>query len=263
MIKISVVTPVLNGEQFIRETVESVLSQRGNFGLEYIVRDGGSTDKTLAIVDEYRDRCTVVSEPDGSPQAAINAGMANATGDILCWLNGDDCYEPGALQRVADTFATHPDAQWAYGFCSIIDSDGIKIRGAVTCFKTIAGWFYSRHVLLCTNFINQPATFWRRQQWHAMGGLNTTYKAAFDYELWLRMATESRPVVIRDHLSRFRRHHSSISETSFKRQFKEDLDIACGFGRFPHRWLHRLGNWGIVVLYGLAGSNNRKTHEQN
>ena len=106
--KISVITPVLNGEKFIRQTVESILNQTGNFELEYIVRDGHSVDKTLAILAEYDDKITVVSKKDGSPQEAINQGMKMATGDIKCWLNADDVYLPGTLERLLILFKPIP-----------------------------------------------------------------------------------------------------------------------------------------------------------
>lgn len=60
-IKVSVVTAVLNGEQFIRETIESVLGQEGDFELEYIIKDGKSTDGTLNIIEEYSSRLRFIS----------------------------------------------------------------------------------------------------------------------------------------------------------------------------------------------------------
>ena len=79
--KISVITPVLNGEKFIRQTVESVIHQQGDFELEYIVCDGESTDRTLDILAEYNDKITVISKKDNSPQEAINKGMKVASGE--------------------------------------------------------------------------------------------------------------------------------------------------------------------------------------
>ncbi len=60
MTKISVITAVYNGEKYIRETVESVLAQKGDFELEYIICDGQSSDRTLEILDEYKDSCKII-----------------------------------------------------------------------------------------------------------------------------------------------------------------------------------------------------------
>lgn len=256
--RISIITPVLNGQPFIRQTVESVLGQQGDFTLEYIVRDGGSTDGTLAILKEYRARLTLVSERDGSPQAAINAGMAQAGGEILAWLNADDVYEPGALQQVADAMRRRPDRQWCYGRCRIMDADGREIRRPITWYKNLLGWDYSRHLLLCENYISQPAAFWRRELWQRVGGLSPAYKAAFDYDLWLRMAACSRAVPLRRCLARFRRHPGSISENRFELQFAEELAIAAASGNAVHRALHRFNCWKILFVYRLLAGRTKR-----
>jgi glycosyltransferase involved in cell wall biosynthesis len=251
--KITVVTAVKNGEKFIRDTVDSVLSQEGNFDLEYIVRDGESTDSTLAILAEYQadQRLTVISRKDGSPQEAINAGMAMGSGDIGCWLNADDVFEPGTLQTVADIFTRHPKRRWMYGRCRIINNEGIEIRQPITLYKNIIGYFYSFNMLLCENFINQPATFWRMDLWRDIDALDPRFKAAWDYELWLKMASLSRPLHLRKLLTSFRRHNESISENHFEKQFAEELAIAKLYGNWVHSLIHKFNVWKIVTVYKL------------
>ena len=77
--KISVITPCLNSRRYIRQTIESVLSQKGDFELEYIIRDGCSTDGTLGILSDYKNQCIMFSQKGNSPQEAINAGIKMAT----------------------------------------------------------------------------------------------------------------------------------------------------------------------------------------
>ncbi len=249
--KISVITPVLNGEKFIRQTVESVLSQQGDFELEYIIRDGESKDRTLEILVEFEAKINVISKKDGSPQEAINNGMAMATGDIVCWLNGDDVYLPGTLQAVVIAFNSCPTKDWLYGRCTIIDELGKEVRKPITLYKNIIGFFYSRNILLCENFINQPATFWRKGLWNRTNKLNLKYKAAWDYELWMRMALESKPIVIRRVLSNFRRHDESISANHFEQQFSEEHEIVKTYGKMIHRFLHKINQLKIVSVYKL------------
>ena len=249
--KISVITPVLNGEKFIRQTVESILNQTGNFELEYIVRDGHSVDKTLAILAEYGDKITVVSKKDGSPQEAINQGMKMATGDIKCWLNADDVYLPGTLETVVNTFQANPGKDWLYGRCAIIDENNIEIRKPITLYKNLIGYFYSRNMLLCENYINQPATFWRAKLWDEANHLNPKYKAAWDYELWMKMALKSQPIPIRETLSQFRSHDGSISENYFAQQFAEEHEISKTYGNILHRIIHKLNQLKIVAIYKI------------
>ncbi len=251
MTKISVITAVYNGEEYIRETVESVLSQKGDFELEYIICDGRSTDRTLEILDEYKDSCKIISRHDGSPQNAINYGMESATGDIACWLNADDIFMPGALDMVVKAFEKCPERRWLYGKAHIMDSNGRKIRKFVSFYKNLIGFFYSWNVLLCENFINQPSTFWKLDFWKEVKHLDTEYKAAWDYELWLNMAQKSRPVHLRKNLSSFRRHETSISENNFEQQFTEELVIARKHCNFIHYLIHAFNRWKIINIYKM------------
>ena len=239
--KISVITAVKNGEKFIKQTVESVLCQKGDFEIEYIVRDGCSTDRTLDVLEGYGNKLIVISQKDGSPQEAINAGLEMATGDIGCWLNADDYFLPGTLQKVMNVFREKSKYQWLYGRCKIIDKNDNEIRKFITWYKNIVGYFYFRNVLLCENFINQPATFWRMDLWRRLSSkLDTKYKAAWDYELWLKMAESSPAYPLRDYLACFRRFEGTISEDNFERQFKEELDISKKRGNSVHCFIHKL-----------------------
>lgn len=256
--KISIVTPVLNGERFIERTVESVLSQTGPFELEYIVRDGLSSDRTLELLSRYGERVKLVSRKDGSPQEAIDAGMATATGDIGAWLNADDVYEPGALAKVAEAFAKEPALRWLYGRCRVIDAEGRETRKGVSLYKNALGFVYSRNVLLCENFVNQPSTFWRMELWREAGGLGAKrFKAAWDYELWLKMSALSRPKPLRELLASFRRHPGSISESFTERQFQEELAIAKEHGSSLHYAIHAFNSWKIVAAYKLLNRLGR------
>src|SRR5678809_715869 len=110
--RISIVTPSYNQAKFVGETIESVLSQEGNFEIEYSVMDGGSTDGSVDIIRRYADlvasgrwpvRCggitmSWISERDAGQTAAINAGLRHATGDIFSYINSDDLYFSGAFE---------------------------------------------------------------------------------------------------------------------------------------------------------------------
>lgn len=102
--KISIITITYNSEKTLEYTIKSVISQEYD-NLEYLIIDGGSTDKTLQIIDEYRDNISyVVSEPDKGISDAFNKGIKAATGEIIGIINSDDVLLPGALQAVADNF---------------------------------------------------------------------------------------------------------------------------------------------------------------
>ena len=103
---VSVVTPSYNQGRYIEETIQSVLSQ-DYANLEYLVLDGGSSDATLEILQRYEGRLRWISESDRGQADAINKGFRLARGEILGWLNSDDVYLPGTIQKVVQYFQTH------------------------------------------------------------------------------------------------------------------------------------------------------------
>ena len=130
MISLTVVTPTLNSEKYLEQMLKSGLQQKGNFQLQWIVVDGGSTDGTLEILKSIGDpRLQWTSEPDSGQSAAINKGLKSASGDIVAWLNGDDLYADGALGAVAEAFEKDSKGQWLVGRCNNIDSHGNETRG--------------------------------------------------------------------------------------------------------------------------------------
>jgi glycosyltransferase len=107
--KISVVTIVRNDCSHIEETMKSVLEQTGKgFELEYVVIDGASTDGTAEIIRKYASQLAFfVSEKDNGIYNAMNKGISKCTGDVIGMINSGDRYLPGALETVAEAFASH------------------------------------------------------------------------------------------------------------------------------------------------------------
>src|SRR5687767_13622546 len=108
---VTIVTPCLNSESYISRTIESVLSQDYP-NVEYILVDGGSTDRTAEIIREYvaknPDRMRLIAEPDGGVAEALGKGLASAKGEIFAYINADDTYFPGALRTAVHWLENHP-----------------------------------------------------------------------------------------------------------------------------------------------------------
>lgn len=221
---ISVVTACLNSAGTIEETIASVAAQ-GYPRVEHIVVDGGSTDGTLEILERAAN-VRYISEPDDGRVDAVNKGVAMASGDVIAWLNADDRYHPGALTAVGEAFAADPAAQWATGYCDIIDADGEEIRHGVTAYKNLLLRHWSFPLYLTQNFVSDPATFVRRAALDEAGPLDPAYPVAHDYDLWLRVGRRHRPLVLRRTLSSFRMTDGTLSMDGFERQFREHADCA-------------------------------------
>src|SRR4051794_11958143 len=103
--KFSVVTISFNQAEFLERAIQSVLRQDCEAGIQYIVVDPGSTDGSRDVIEKYRSRLShVILAPDLGPADGLNKGFKIATGDILCYLNSDDEFLPGAFRRVANFF---------------------------------------------------------------------------------------------------------------------------------------------------------------
>lgn len=262
--RISVITPNFNGAAYLDRCLSSILSQREHdVDLECIVVDGASTDDSLGIIEGYGPRIDhVVSEKDNGPASAINKGFRLATGDLIAWLNADDWYTPGALRRVVDAFASHPEHALGFGRCLIVDEQDQEIRRGITRFKEAFFPVSSRFTIQSINYISQPAMFFRREAFMRAGPLREDLKAAWDYDLTLRLWRQGGGFRIDGPpLAAFRWHAGSISGQHFRRQFKEEFDVAASdAGRFSLQALLHLGvRWGIVGCYSfMAWQRGRK-----
>lgn len=177
---VSIVTPSYNQGRFIKETIESVLSQDYR-PVEYLVFDGGSTDETMAVLRSYGDVFSWVSEKDKGQSNAINKGWSRARGEILAWLNSDDIYLPGAISKAVAFLQDHPECGAVYGEGYHIEENGKIIERYPT-------EPFDRKRLTETCYICQPTVFIRKEVLQEIGFLDEGLRYSMDYDLWFRIA---------------------------------------------------------------------------
>ena len=118
MDKISVILPVLNAEKTISQCINSVIDQSAN--VELILIDGGSTDRTLEIVERYKKHIAYLETGKDSGIAdAFNRGLRRASGEIVAILNSDDYWEPGAVDRIREVMEESVEIDVLVGWCRI------------------------------------------------------------------------------------------------------------------------------------------------
>jgi glycosyltransferase involved in cell wall biosynthesis len=186
--KISIVTPSFNSQRLIADTINSVLGQ--NYpNLEYIMIDGGSTDGTAHIIEQFSGKLSYWhSQKDGGQYDAINQGFAKSTGEIMCWLNSDDMLLPGSLFVVAEVFEQLQAVQWL----SSLQPASWDASGHLAEVRTLPGFskqaFLDGLYLPTTTkkgyWMQQESTFWRRSLWEKAGSSIPNYHLAGDFALW-------------------------------------------------------------------------------
>ena len=230
--KITIVTPSYNQAEFIEKTITSVLNQDYP-NLEYIIIDGGSTDNSVDIIKKYEQNISFwVSEKDGGQTQAINKGFRRATGDIVAWLNSDDEYTAGALQKVAKTFMSNDEIDFVFGNRLSVDVEGNILR-----YDRSTRFSFSALVLLGMT-ISQPSCFWKRSLFEKQGYLDESKHFGMDYEFFCRIGRYIHPKHINNPLSLFRWHDEQKSGTILDirdsdRQEIKNRYIQAVCGRYP------------------------------
>ena len=235
MLKISVVTVCYNMSAFIEQTLLSVLSQ--NYpNLEYIVIDGGSTDGTQEIIERYRDRLAYyVSEPDKGMYDALNKGFSHATGDVLAWINADDVYLPGSFRTVDKVFSTFEQVEWINGRGAYLTDDGalsqVMPKNAIRTRRDIREGWCREDVL---GFLMQEGMFWRRSLMQRTGALDTRYRYAGDFDLWVRFAQQADIYYVNVPLAAFRKRTTNLATVALGGYLEEVQAIIAGQKRYPN-----------------------------
>ena len=198
--RVTIVTPSFNQARYLERTIQSVLNQTYD-DIEYIIIDGGSTDGSDEIIKLHQDRLAYwVSEKDKGQTDAINKGFAQATGDVMAWLNSDDTLEPQAVARAVSALQENPAMGMVYGHGFFINANDDKI-GEFPSAQTDYQRLRRGYVHIC-----QQAAFWRADLWRKVGPLDDSIYFAMDYDLWLRLARKASLLFINDHWANFRLH---------------------------------------------------------
>lgn len=229
--KVSIVTPSYNQGQFIERTLQSVASQTGA-EIEHVVFDGGSADNTVEVLRNFSPPVRWVSKKDKGQTDAVNQGIRATDGEIIGWLNSDDIYYPGAVARVVEYFARHPEIDVVYGMADHIDLDDKAFESYPT-----ESWDFERLQETC--FICQPALFFRRRVVEQHGLLDESLNYCMDYEFWLRLGKAGgRFGYLEEKLAGSRLYAENKTLGARVKVHKEINDMFKRlFSRVPDKWL--------------------------
>jgi glycosyltransferase involved in cell wall biosynthesis len=180
MIKVSAIIPVFNGSATLRQAIDSVLYQSS--------RGDGSTDSTPAIVESYRGRVHQIRQSNAGPAAARNTGVRSARGEYLAFLDADDRWLPGMLDRTIAMLDSDSDCVMAYGNLLMVDSDGRSLE--TDLIDEDYGHAPTMEEILTRMWPIMPsAALIRSSAFDACGGFVEEFRGAGfeDAFLWLRL----------------------------------------------------------------------------
>lgn len=216
MAKFTVVTACRNSAHYIEETVRSVLEQTvfksGHCELEYLVRDGASTDGTLEILREFeRDGVRVVSEPDDGLYNALAKGLKLAVGDYVAYLNAGDLFHPSGLSIATDCLDL-PGVEWVTGYAAVLN-DRSQITHCWLPYKYRNELFECGAYGTILPFAQQESTVWRRSLHKSVDFERFgSFRLAGDSYLWKSFASLAQLHVVRGLIGGFRVHPGQKSE---------------------------------------------------
>jgi glycosyltransferase involved in cell wall biosynthesis len=227
---VTVVVPSFNQGRFLKDALQSIAAQ--NVPTEVFVMDGGSTDNSVSIIQNWESKLAGWrSHKDDGQAAAINEGIAQGTAPYVCWLNSDDLLLPGGLDKLVDALERHSAWPAAYGKALHLDE--------VTGRRTPA-WVepFSERRMATRCVITQPASLIRRSAWTAVGGLDVSLKMALDYDLWWRLYRTGGPLGFIDEDVAVNRNHDETKTRIHRRlHYKEAMEtVRRHHGHVPLKW---------------------------
>lgn len=203
---VSVVLPVYNGQDLLRETLESVLNQSYSCS-EIIAIDDGSTDDSLQVLRAYENDIAVHSQQNVGVATTRNRGVELAKGDLIAFLDQDDIWYPFKLEKQVALFQSSPDVSFVYSDFDLIDSRSrITEKCALSTMK--ADWM---RPFIGGHLHPYPSTvLMKKSLFMEVGGFDTEFieNADEDIELWVRVYEKARFHFIPEALIQYRRDHS-------------------------------------------------------
>lgn len=235
MPSISVVIPVHNGTNYLREAIDSVLAQTWS-DYEVLVIDDGSTDGTWELIQSYGDRVRGIRKPNGGVASALNMGISQMRGRWLAWLSHDDLWLPAKLERQIEFLRRYPQFKACYSDYLVIDSHGAVLRQVET------PWYprvQALRRLFGQMYIGGSTVLVERTCFDQVGAFSEVLRTTQDVDMWVRLLRQFEIGRVAEVLAKERVHsrqgsrtveaHDQEKQATFQRLF-EELGVV---GLFP------------------------------
>lgn len=201
-----IVTPTLNAERYLQDTLHSIWAQASDLvELDHVLVDGGSTDRTTEMARSFPSR-VVVATDDRGMYDAVNRGLEMVRGEVVGYLNADDELPAGALDIVARAFLEHPEVEWLMGKREFIDG-----HGKAFAWMQPVPFTLRQYLGLGWSCVPQETVWMRRRFYDRLKPFDASFRNTGDYDMYARARALAKPMIVRDTLGRFRLHGEQLS----------------------------------------------------
>src|SRR4051812_34854625 len=219
---VSVIIPVYNRVQFLRQAIESAIRQSWP-RVEVIVVDDGSPIDPGPVVSSFGPAVKLARKPNGGLASARNFGIAHAAGEYLSFLDDDDFLEPDAIRTLLESLVRTPGSVWAAGKYVYVDENGRPTGQKHHC-KYHSGDVYDRMIL--NNLMGAPSVVLvRKDTMVDSGGFDETFLLSEDWDMWLALARDFPLVSVDKVVANYRLHGQQISRTQWARHLEYHLRV--------------------------------------
>lgn len=234
--KFSIVTVTYNAESVIDDTIQSIVTQTYH-NFEYIIIDGGSTDKTMNVINRYKNLITkVISEPDNGLYDAMNKGINLATGDYICFMNaGDEFHEDDTLQLIVHSLKGTDLPDVIYGDTDIVNSEGHFLHKRRLSPPDKLTWkSFKNGMLVCHQ------AFFARMELVKKTPYDLKYRFSSDFDWCIRILQQA-GVIHNTHLTLIDYLNEGLTTKNHQASLKERFHIMCKHYGFISTALRHVG----------------------
>jgi len=209
---VSVVIPVYNGQRFLRESLESVFAQTFQ-DFEIVCVDDGSTDASYELLQQYRGRVRVIRQANAGQSAARNAGVREAAGTFMAFLDQDDRWYPSKLAQQVAVLNAESDVVLVHCNYDRVDGEGRVLVAGAALAEQASALASPLGLMIGEALIFPSAMLVRRDVFQRVGGFDPELRGFEDFDLIARLKEEGRFVLLNEPGMAYRLHVGGFTRT--------------------------------------------------
>ncbi|MBD2345357.1 glycosyltransferase family 2 protein [Anabaena subtropica] len=260
MPKVSIVIPAYNAMAYLPTTLETVFQQTFT-DFEILIINDGSSDNIIDWVSSLTDsRIRLITQENQGLTGAHNTGVIEAKGEYIAFLDADDLWEPSKLEKQVSYLDKNPEVGLVDTWVMLIDEDGISTG---TVLKTNAEGNVWQQIIQCPTVVCGSSPLVRNSCFQKVGLFDPEMGGSSDWDMWIRIAYRYAFGLIKEPLTLYRQHRSSMSKNC-DRVFRENQSVIEKTFKSVPPELQKLKQraYALVYLYLAWRALDNRNYEQ-